>query len=129
MTDNKRYSDAVLLKHSAQLDALIKTHHPDELEFTGSAWRVKSEAKYKVFTDDNGVAYIQVAITAKGERGCVINDGTSVRLALVPLPNVVLSYNSDVLRCAKNMLHPLNESVTVTPNAKAYLEKIIKEMT
>jgi len=92
---------------------------------------------YQVYRDSNGIAYLRVNLTQKGAQ-FVVNKGFSVELVeldanstfahMLAMRPVV---GADIQECAKRLLHPLNENVTISTRAKQELESIInnKELT
>jgi hypothetical protein len=86
---------------------------------------------YQVFRDVNGVAYLRVELNEESA-GFVVNKGFHVdlihinshhaRQALYLQPVV----GASIFACAKNLLHPLNENVTISVLAQEALKRILE---
>lgn len=85
---------------------------------------------FQVYRDINGVAYLRVSITDRGAQ-FVVNKGFHVELVEIDRHSVSLLsiqpvVGSSILDCAKKLLHPLNDNVTISMRAKEHLEQIIE---
>lgn len=88
---------------------------------------------YQIFRDVNGVCYLRVAVgPKKGEAQFIVNKGFSVELVRIPSRtmsgaglNLEAVEGSSIFEVAKRLMHPLNEQVTISQQAKEILSQLL----